>query len=149
MSVQDIASDIVDCFKRGNKILICGSGGSASQSQHMAAELMGRFEKDRAPLPAIALTTDTSFITAWSNDYDFRGIFQRQLEGLGKPEDILITFSTSGKSKNILGAIIQAKRMGIKVIDFPRKGKTPAEIQEYQLHAMHSVVREVERKLFP
>jgi phosphoheptose isomerase len=149
MTVQSISSDIIDCFIKGGKLLICGCGGSASQSQHMATEFMGRFEKDRPPLPAISLNTDTSFLTAWSNDYDFRGVFQRQIEALGQPGDILIAFSTSGKSKVVLGAIIQAKHQGMKVIDFPRKGKNTATCQEYQLQIMHKVVREVERKLFP
>ena len=146
MSVQSIASDIIECFKSGHKVLICGNGGSASQSQHMATEFMGKFEKNRLPLPAIALTTDTSFITAWSNDNDFKDVFMRQVQALGKVGDILITFSTSGKSESVINAVRQANEQGLKVIDFPRKGKNTAEIQEYQLKLMHKVVRIVEKE---
>ena len=114
-------------------------------AQHMASELVCQFEKERIALPAIALTTDTSIITAWSNDYDYWQIFVRQIEALGKKGDILVALSTSGNSPNVLTAITTAKSMGMEVISFPRRGKTTAHKQEYQLKLMHDVVREVEK----
>ena len=146
--MHPISRKLVDCFKKGNKVLICGNGGSAAQSQHMAAELMGRFELDRPPLPAIALSTDTSFLTAWANDASFGEVFQRQIQALGKPGDILIVFSTSGKSRNCLLAISQAKTQEMEVIDWPREGQGTANIQENQLKSMHLVCREVERYFY-
>ena len=148
MTAQEIVSLLVKCFENGNKVLICGNGGSAAQSQHMAAELMGRFELDRPPLPAIALSTDTSFLTAWSNDASFGEIFERQVQALGKPGDVLIVFSTSGKSRNCLLALDQAKIQNLEIIDWPREGKSTAHIQEEQLIQMHNVVRIVENKMF-
>jgi D-sedoheptulose 7-phosphate isomerase len=140
-----IINALIKCFKRGNKVLICGNGGSASMSQHMAAELMGKFEQDRNPLPAIALTTDTSFLTSCSNDYSFQEVFERQVRGLGKLGDVVIGISTSGNSENVNRALFIAQKTGMVSIDFPRKGKTTAEIQEFQLKLMHSIVREVEK----
>ncbi len=97
----------------GGKILFCGNGGSASDSQHLAAELTGRFIKDRRPLAAIALTTDTSALTSIANDYAFDDVFARQLMALGRPGDLLVTISTSGNSKNIIRAVQEAKTLGI------------------------------------
>lgn len=145
---QKIAKDLTKCFLHGNKILICGNGGSAAESQHMAAEFMGRFELERPPLPAIALTTDTSFLTAWSNDYNYESVFSRQIVALGKPGDILITLSTSGKSANCLHAASTARSIGMKVIEIPRIGKTTPKIQENQLKIIHNVCRIVEREMF-
>lgn len=110
------AKTIVRAFKNSNKILICGNGGSASDSQHFAAELIGRFKKDRKSFPAISLNTDTSAITAIANDYKYEKVFSRQIEGIGNKGDILFAISTSGKSKNIVNAAIEAKRRGLKVI---------------------------------
>ncbi|NLH39807.1 MAG: SIS domain-containing protein [Elusimicrobia bacterium] len=114
--VLKIAEIIHKAIKNGNKILICGNGGSAADSQHFAAELVGRFTRERKAYPAIALTTDTSIITSISNDYSFEKIFERQIEALGKNGDILIGFSTSGKSKNIISAFKKAKENGITTI---------------------------------
>ena len=146
----EIVKQIIECFKRGGKLLICGNGGSASMAQHMAAEFVCSFEKVRLPLPAIALTTDSSILTAWSNDRPtgFTEVFSRQVQALGKVEDILITLSTSGNSLNCLNAGWKAREMGIEHISFPIIGKNTAEIQEYQLHLMHEVVREVEGEMF-
>jgi len=143
--MEKISKQLIKCFKRGNKVLICGNGGSASMAQHMATELMCKFEHDRRPLPAISLTTDTSFITAFSNDYDFNAVFARQVLALGKSDDILICISTSGNSQNVNNAMCVGNLKGLCVIDFPRKGKTTAKIQEYQLKLMHDIVREVEK----
>jgi len=100
----------------GKKLLICGNGGSAADAQHFAAELVCRFEKERKALPAIALTTDTSILTAWSNDYNFETVFARQIEALGNKEDVLIAISTSGNSLNVIRAVEKAKKKGIYTI---------------------------------
>lgn len=110
------AALIAESLKRGNKILICGNGGSAAQSQHFAAELVCRYRKERKSLPAIALTTDTSVLTAIGNDYGFDKIFSRQIESLGSVGDVLVVITTSGRSKNILRAIERAKKQKLVVI---------------------------------
>ena len=118
--IDDIvrASEIMlKSIKNGNKILWCGNGGSAADAQHMAAELMGGLRSHkRKPIASIALTTDTSFITAWANDISYHHIFSRQIEGLGSHGDVLIAISTSGNSKNILNALETAKESGIQSI---------------------------------
>jgi D-sedoheptulose 7-phosphate isomerase len=146
MGKTEIVRILIDAFERGNFVYICGNGGSASMAQHFATEFMGKFEHTRKALPAIALTTDTSFLTAYSNDYPdgFERVFSRQLEALGRKGDVLITLSTSGKSKNCLLATQEAKKKGMIVIDFPREHGTTALIQEDQLCLMHDVARSVE-----
>jgi len=114
----DIAATILtDAVKNGSKILWCGNGGSAADAQHMATELMGGLRvHDRPAIASIALTTDSSFLTAWSNDTDFNTIFSRQLDGLGKAGDVLVAISTSGNSENIVQAVERAKAMDMAVI---------------------------------
>ena len=114
----DIAATILtDAVKNGSKILWCGNGGSAADAQHMATELMGGLrDHDRPAIASIALTTDSSFLTAWSNDTDFNTIFSRQLDGLGKAGDVLVAISTSGNSENIVQAVEKAKAMDMVVI---------------------------------
>ena len=114
----DLAATIlIGAVKSGRKILWCGNGGSAADAQHMATELMGGLrDHDRPPIASIALTTDSSFLTAWSNDTDFNTIFSRQLDGLGKAGDVLIAISTSGNSENIVQAVERAKAMDMAVI---------------------------------
>ena len=107
---------ICDALTKGNKILICGNGGSAADAQHIAAELIGYYEGQRRSWPAIALTTDTSALTAVSNDLGFEHVFARQVAGLAQPGDVLIAITTSGKSKNVLRAVEQAKESGCKTI---------------------------------
>ena len=108
---------MLESIKNGNKILWCGNGGSAADAQHMAAELMGGLRSHkRKPIASIALTTDTSFITAWANDISYHHIFSRQIEGLGSHGDVLVAISTSGNSKNILNALESAKESGIQSI---------------------------------
>ncbi|MBF0385232.1 MAG: D-sedoheptulose 7-phosphate isomerase [Candidatus Omnitrophica bacterium] len=107
---------ITAALKSGNKILFFGNGGSASDSQHMAAEFIGRFKKERKALPAIALTTDTSVLTSLSNDYNFDIVFERQIEALGKKGDIALGISTSGNSANVVSAIKKAVIMGLYTI---------------------------------
>jgi D-sedoheptulose 7-phosphate isomerase len=107
---------MVDCLKNGGKILACGNGGSAADSQHFAAELVGRFERDRTELAAIALTTDSSILTAVGNDYSFDEIFSKQVRALGRHGDVLFAISTSGNSKNVVAAIEAAHLKGMHVI---------------------------------
>jgi len=100
----------------GNKILACGNGGSAADAQHFAAELMGRFEMERNPFPAVSLTTDTSILTAVANDYDYDQVFARQVQGLGRRGDILLAITTSGNSDNVLSAVQTAQNMGMQIV---------------------------------
>ena len=119
-------SDVVDklceislnTIKRGNKIIVCGNGGSAADAQHIAAEFIGRFYRERKPLPALALTVDTSAITCIANDYSYDNIFDRQLQGIGSKGDLLIGISTSGNSKNVVNAVNMANEMGIYTVTF-------------------------------
>jgi len=154
---------ITDALKCGNKILICGNGGSAADSQHFAAEIVGRYKLERKGYPAIALSTDTSILTAIGNDYGFEKIFERQIEALGNNGDILIGISTSGNSENVINAVNLAKNMGIYTIGLLGKdgGKlnnlvdlslvvpsnnTP-RVQECHLTIYHVICEEVEKKL--
>lgn len=110
--ISEAADRLVGVLKSGGKLLICGNGGSAADAQHLAAELVGRFEHERRGLPAIALTTDTSNLTAIGNDYGFARVFSRQVEALATSKDLLLGISTSGNSENILQAISAAKKLG-------------------------------------
>ena len=114
--INAAAQSLIHSIQSGGKVMFCGNGGSAADSQHLAAELIGRYRKDRKALPGLALTTDTSNITAISNDYSYKEIFSRQIEGLGKENDILYAISTSGRSENIIAAIKTAKKLNIKTI---------------------------------
>jgi len=120
--IEDVATLCIEALKNKNKILVCGNGGSAADAQHIAAELSGRFKKERIALGAIALTTDTSALTAIGNDYCFDMVFSRQVEALAQRGDILIAISTSGNSKNVINAIEVAKKRDCKVITFIGKG---------------------------
>jgi len=117
-AIRNSAKLISDTFASGGKVLICGNGGSAADAQHIAAEFVGRYETERIALPAIALTTDTSALTALANDYDFERIFARQVEALGRQGDCLIAISTSGNSPNVLSAVMSARSRKMKVIGF-------------------------------
>ncbi len=162
--LEQMAEEIAKAFKRGNKILLCGNGGSAADSQHIAAEFIGRFAMERKSLPAIALTTDTSILTALGNDYSYEQIFSRQIEGLGKEGDILIAISTSGNSKNVIEAAKKASQMQLRVFGFTgstggalkpltdlnfsaASAKTP-HIQEMHITALHAASEAVEHILF-
>lgn len=115
-TIETAGTLLADTLKQGGKLLLCGNGGSAADCQHIAAECVVRYEKKRRGLPAIALTTDTSILTAHSNDYDFETVFSRQIEALGNSKDCLIALSTSGRSKNIIKAALEAKAKGMTVI---------------------------------
>lgn len=125
--IEQISELIINCFKNGNKIILCGNGGSAADAQHIAAELIGKFYKsDRIALPALALNTNTSTITSISNDIGYNEVFKRQIEAFGKERDILICISTSGNSKNLVEAVNMAKEKNIKTISIT--GKTGGRI---------------------
>lgn len=115
--IGNIAEVLIGAFSAGRRVYVCGNGGSAADAQHIAAELVGRFRrKNRKPLPCVALTTDTSILTALANDFGFEQVFSRQIEALGDKGDVLWALSTSGKSPNILAAAGSAKRIGMKVV---------------------------------
>jgi len=163
-SITKIAGSVASAFRRGDKLLIAGNGGSAADAQHIAAEFLSRFKIDRAPLPAIALTTDTSNLTAIGNDYGFEHVFERQVRGLGKKGDIFIGITTSGRSSNIVAALNAARELGVTTIGFtgqPGAGMgalcdmtliAPSDetalIQQIHITAAHAICEVVERELF-
>jgi D-sedoheptulose 7-phosphate isomerase len=114
--IADAVHAVVGCITAGGKVLACGNGGSASDAQHFAAEFIGRFERERPGLAAIALTTDSSILTAIGNDYDFTQIFAKQVQALGAPGDVLIAISTSGNSANVLAAVDAARAREMTVV---------------------------------
>ena len=114
--IEEAAGRIIACYKQGGKVLVMGNGGSAADAQHMAAELVGRYRRERAALPAIALTTDTSILTAVANDYSYADVFKRQVEAHVRPGDVVIGISTSGNSENVLRALTLAKQRGAVTI---------------------------------
>ncbi len=164
-AVTRCAELIADAFRRGDKLLIAGNGGSAADAQHIAAEFLCRYKLDRAALPAIALTTDTSNLTAIGNDLGFDQIFERQVRGLGRKGDIFIGITTSGRSPNIITALKAAREMGLTTIGFtgiPGKAMSAlcdvtvispsdetALIQQIHITAAHAICEVVERQLFP
>ncbi len=162
-NIAEAASRCLSAYKNGNKILIAGNGGSAADAQHIAAEFVSRFEFDRPGLPALALTTDTSILTAIGNDYGFERLFSRQIEANSKPGDIFIGISTSGNSPNILAALKSAKEHGLTTIGLAGSGgkiqnecdicisvpssHTP-RIQESHILIGHIICAFVEEELF-
>ena len=125
-AIADASTLLVDCLSQGHKFLLCGNGGSAADCQHIAAELTGRFSKrPRKGLPAIALTTDTSALTAIANDFSYEAVFARQVEALGQPGDVLLAISTSGCSPNVVAAAERARAQSMRVIALcgPSQGK--------------------------
>jgi D-sedoheptulose 7-phosphate isomerase len=132
--IEESARSIVATLKKGGKVLICGNGGSAADSQHFAAELVGRFQKERRALAAMALSTDTSVLTSLSNDYAFDRVFERQIEALASSKDLLFAISTSGKAKNVIAAVKRAKKIGLKTIGLTgRDGGDLAKITDIPL----------------
>jgi len=132
-NLVSMANLLVDAFKRGNKVLLFGNGGSAADAQHIACELAGKFYLDRPPLPAIALTTNASILTAIANDYGYGEVFARQVMALVKEGDIVIGISTSGNSPNVLRGIEEAKRLGAITIAFTGQGGRLKELADYVL----------------
>lgn len=161
-----LSEHIEECFRQGNKLLLCGNGGSAADAQHIAAEFINRFRYDRPALPAIALTTDTSVLTCIGNDSCFDQVFARQVEALARPGDILAGISTSGGSANVLRALEAARSRGVTTVGFTgirgRETMGPlcdlcvaipsadtARIQECHLFVWHAICGTVERAIFP
>lgn len=114
--IKEIADLLIECLRKGGKVILFGNGGSAADAQHIAAELIGRFKRDRSALAALSLTTNTSVLTSLANDYGYEVIFAKQIEALGQKNDIVIAISTSGKAKNVSLGIKQAKKIGLKTI---------------------------------
>lgn len=162
-SIAEIAELMIDCLKKDGKVIVFGNGGSASDSQHIAAELVGRFKKDRSALAGIALTTNTSILTSLANDYGYDVVFSRQVEALGKKNDVVLGISTSGKAKNVALGIKQAKKMGIKTValsggdggDIVKladvslvvPSKITARIQEAHITIAHIICEMIEQEL--
>ncbi|MCD6177017.1 MAG: D-sedoheptulose 7-phosphate isomerase [Candidatus Cloacimonetes bacterium] len=162
--IEQISDKIANAFKNGNKVLICGNGGSSTDAMHFAEELTGKFRKERRALPAITLT-DPSHITCVANDYGFEGIFARAVEAYGKEGDVLIAISTSGNSQNVINAVkIASDRKMITFgllgkdggklnskCDFQLigSGKTTDRIQEIHIAVLHIIIETIERILFP
>ena len=117
-----VAAAVKKALAGGNKVLFCGNGGSAADSQHLAAEFVGRFQKERKGLPAVALTVDTSILTAVGNDYGYDKVFARQVEALARPGDVLVGISTSGSSANVVQAVELAKKMGLYTVGMTAAG---------------------------
>ncbi len=163
-AIDNIADTIVNAYRKGNKTIFCGNGGSSAEAQHLAAELSGRFKIERKPIPAEACHVNSSFVTAVSNDYDFTKVYSRYIEGFGQQGDILIGLSTSGTSKNIVNAFQAAREKGLTTIAFTGKTggdlevlsnliiKVPSEnvprIQEIHLLVGHIICEKVEQTLF-
>lgn len=160
--IQLMAERCKEALKSGNKVLFCGNGGSAADAQHLAAELIGRFQKERRSLASIALTTDTSILTAVANDYGYDEVFARQVEGLGRSGDVFIGISTSGNSANVVKAALKARDTGMHTIAFTGEGggklndicditfavpsKVTARIQEMHIMVGHIICELVEEE---
>lgn len=159
-----IIQQIIDCYSRGNKIYFCGNGGSFADAQHLAAELSGRFMFDREPLEVVLLGSNVSYLTAVANDYSYEDIFSRELKSSMKDGDILISFSTSGKSKNIIKAIEESKNKSVLSISFVGENKSQISeisdivlnvpssntprIQEIHKILGHTIIEIIEKKIF-
>lgn len=162
--VQNAAAMVVRTLSSGGKLMLCGNGGSAADSQHIAAELTGRFVQDRRPLAAIALTTDSSALTCIGNDYDFSEVFSRQVIGLGRPGDCLLAISTSGTSANVVKAVEAAQRLQISTVALSGRdggrlrslcdaaivvpSATTARIQEAHIFVGHALCALIEEGLY-
>ena len=163
-SIHAISEAIARCFRSGGKLLLAGNGGSAADAQHIAGEFLSRLNFDRNPLPAIALTTDTSVLTAVGNDYGFEKAFERQVRGLGRAGDVFIAISTSGRSPNIMAALRAAREIGVVTVGFTGDGvrdmgalcdhclaapcaETPL-IQQIHIVAAHAICGLVEQDMF-
>jgi D-sedoheptulose 7-phosphate isomerase len=163
-AMDGVIAAIVEAFKSGHKLLVFGNGGSAADAQHICAELVGRFVAERPGLPAIALTTDPSFLTAWSNDYSFDTVFARQIQALGEPGDIAWGISTSGNSCNVVAGLQAARKAGLTTIGLTGRGGgkaaeycdhllaapscETARIQEVHLVTYHAICGAVEQAMF-
>jgi D-sedoheptulose 7-phosphate isomerase len=164
-SIAAIAKRIAQSLRDGGKLMLAGNGGSAADAQHIAAELLSRFKRDRNPLPAIALTTDTSVLTAIGNDYGYELVFERQVRGLGQKGDVFIGITTSGRSPNITAALLAARESGVITVGFTGTGggaklkplcdlmliapsDETAIIQQIHITAAHAICGLIETELF-
>lgn len=163
-TIEQVSKTISEVFKNGNKVLVCGNGGSSADAMHFAEELTGKFRKERRALPAISLT-DPSHITCVANDYGFEEVFARGVEAYGKKGDLLIAISTSGNSPNVINAVTKANKMKMTAFGLLGKdggklkdkcsleliapGKTTDRIQEIHITVLHVILETVERILFP
>ena len=163
-AIVAIGQRIAASLKSGGKVMLAGNGGSAADAQHIAAELVSRLVNDRAPLAAIALTTDTSALTAIGNDYSFEQVFARQLRAIGKKGDVFVGISTSGRSPNILAALQAARELGIVTVGFNKAAATPmhghcdlilaapaeetALVQQLHITGAHAICHVIEHELF-
>jgi DnaA initiator-associating protein len=166
--VERAALVMCECLRNGHKILSCGNGGSAGDAQHFSSELLNRYEMERPPLPAMALTTDSSTLTSIANDYSYEDVFAKQIKGLGQKGDVLLAISTSGNSVNVIRAIVAAQDRGMPIVALTgRDGgemarclsaddveiRVPAErtarIQEVHLLLIHCLCDLIDRTLFP
>lgn len=166
--VFDAAEKMVECLRAGGKILTCGNGGSAGDAQHFSSELLNRYERDRPPLAAVALTTDSSTLTSIANDFSYEEVFSKQVFALGKPGDILFAFSTSGNSSNVVAAIHEAHKQGMTVVAATGKdggamaplyksgdveirvpSEVTARIQEVHLVVIHALCDHIDETLYP
>jgi D-sedoheptulose 7-phosphate isomerase len=162
-AAREITAAIVAALRAGNKLLIIGNGGSAGDAQHIAAEIVGRYKRDRPAYAAIALTTDTSALTAIANDYGFEQVFARQVAGLGRPGDVLLALSTSGRSTNILAGLRTARERGLVTVGFTGSNgealrdlcdhllvapsdDTPI-VQQIHLTVSHAICHEIEQAM--
>lgn len=144
-TILEIVDACVTALKAGKKVMFCGNGGSAADSQHLAAELVGRYKMERRALNSIALTVDTSVLTAIGNDYGYDDVFRRQVEGVGQAGDVLIGLSTSGNSRNVLLAFEQAKAMGITTVAFTGfKGGKMKEVADICLNVTAEVTNHIQ-----
>ncbi len=164
--ILEAAQVMVRCFAAGNKVLVCGNGGSAADAQHFAAELVGRFKSAQRPaLPVIALTADTSILTAWANDAGYELVFARQVEALGRSGDLLVAISTSGRSPNVIRALDAARRQGLHAVTLLGgdggealpladtalvvPSRDSQRVQEIQMLVLHTICELVEDALEP
>jgi len=162
-SIERAANELHACFARGSKLLACGNGGSASDADHLVAELVGRYKDERRALPAIALAGGMATITAVANDYGYETVFARQIEALARPGDVLFAISTSGNSRNVLAAVKAARERDVRVVGFTggdggqlavnsdvlicAPSKVTARIQEVHILCIHVICETLDRKL--
>lgn len=162
-TLERIAADVHECFRRGNKLLACGNGGSASDAEHLVGELVGRYRDERRALPAMALAGGMATITAVANDYGYETVFARQVEALAKPGDMLIAISTSGNSRNVLAAVKAAKERSCRIVGLTgatggelasqvdtlvaAPSTVTARIQEVHILCIHIICEALDRRL--
>ncbi|GBF33435.1 phosphoheptose isomerase 1 [Desulfocucumis palustris] len=163
-SINNIVDILFDCFTKNGRLLVFGNGGSAADAQHICGELVGRFQKERSPLDALALTTNTSVLTAWANDYDYHTVFSRQIEAYGRPGDVAWGISTSGNSGNVVQGLKKAKEIGLFTVGLLGGGggqcikycdvslvvdsKDTPRIQEIHLISYHIICALLEERIF-